>query len=106
MKQIIPLISAQVNDTSIAKSEHDLSKYRRKSQTCAIEEIDKGLRAQVDEMIRCGEYSQRGIAEFLNDNGVKVSQMAVSSYARTRLGITRQNRTVSLQISLDDIKED
>lgn len=106
MKQIIPIISARATSTSITGAELDLSKYRRKSQPCVIEELDKGLRAQVDEMLRCGEYSQRGIAEFLSDNGIKVSQMAVSTYARTRLGITRQNRTVSLQISLDDIKED
>lgn len=106
MKQIIPIIDTQTSTTSISGSESDLSKYRKKSQTCVIEELDKGLRAQVDEMLRCGEYSQKGIADFLNDNGVKISQMAVCRYAQTRLGITRRTRTVSLQISLDDIKED
>ena len=106
MKQIIPIISAQATATSITGSELDLSKYRRKTQPCDIEELDKGLRAQVDEMLRCGEYSQKGIAEFLNENGVKVSQMAVCRYAQTRLGITRRTRTVSLQISLDEIKGD
>ena len=106
MKQIIPIISAQATAPSSTGSELDLSKYRRKSQPCVIEELDKGLRAQVDEMLRCGEYSQKGIAEFLNENGVKVSQMAVCRYAQTRLGITRRTRTVSLQISLDEIKGD
>ena len=106
MKQIIPIIGTQSAAATAPTAERDLSKYRRKSQPCVIEELDKGLRAQVDEMLRCGEYSQKGIAEFLNENGVKVSQMAVCRYAQTRLGITRRTRTVSLQISLDEIKGD
>lgn len=105
MKQILPLIGERSDVTTSASSEQDMSKYRKKSQPCVIEEIDRELRARVDDMLKCGVYSQRGVTEFLNENGVQISQMAVSNYARTRLGITRRSRTVSLQISLDDIKE-
>lgn len=106
LKQILPIIGTQTAATTAPTTEQDLSKYRRKSQPCVIEELDKGLRAQVDEMLKCGEYSQKGIAEFLNENGVKISQMAVCRYAQTRLGIVKRRRTVSLQISLDELKED
>lgn len=106
LKQILPIIGTQTAVTTAPTDEQDLSKYRRKSQPCVIEELDKGLRAQVDEMLKCGEYSQKGIAEFLNENGVKISQMAVCRYAQTRLGIVKRRRTVSLQISLDELKED
>jgi len=106
LKQILPIIGTQTAVTTALTDEQDLSKYRKKSQPCVIEGIDKGLRQQVDKMLKSGEYSQRGITEYLNENGVKISQMAVCRYAQTRLGITRRTRTVSLQISLDELKED
>lgn len=110
IRQILPLIAqSDTASQTVVYSQQDLSKYRRKAthkEGCIIEGIDKNLRQQVDEMLRSGEYSQKGIAEFLGDNGVRVSQMAVCHYARSRLGIVRRRRTVSLQIALDELKED
>ncbi len=110
IRQILPLIAqSDTAPQTVVYSQQDLSKYRRKAthkEGCIIEGIDKNLRQQVDEMLRSGDYSQKGIAEFLGDNGVQVSQMAVCYYARSRLGIVRRRRTVSLQIALDELKED
>lgn len=102
MKQIIPLIMAQ--DTQpITKI--DISEYKYKPQKSVIETLDGTLKSQVDEMIKSGEYSHQGIADFLRDNGINISQVSVSRYARTHFGIAKRKRTVSLQISLDEVKE-
>lgn len=99
MKYILPIMTA--HSTQI-----DMSEYKYKGQTkSVIETLDPSLRADVDKMIKSGEYSHQGIADFLRDNGVSISQASVSNYARRHCGISRQNRTMSVQISLDEIKE-
>lgn len=104
MEQILPLIASHSVKTV---TEIDMSEYKYKGQTKSIiEMLDENLRAKVDEMIKSGVYSHQGIADFLRDNGVSISQASVSNYARRHCGVSRQCRTVSLQISLDDIKED
>lgn len=104
MKQILPLVTSHSIKTV---TEIDMSEYKYKGQTKSIiEMLDDDLRAKVDEMIKSGVYSHQGIADFLRDNGVSISQASVSNYARRHCGVSRQCRTVSLQISLDDIKED
>lgn len=103
MKQIMPLIMAQ-GSQPVAKI--DISEYKYKPQKSVIETLDGALRSRVDEMIKSGEYSHQGVADFLRDNGVTISQVSVSRYARSHFGIEKRKRTVSFQISLDEIKED
>lgn len=103
MKQITLLIMAQ-GTQPITKI--DISEYKCRTQKSVIETLDNSLKSRVDEMIKSGDYSYQGIADFLRDNGVTISQVSVSKYARTHFGIAKRKRTVSLQISLDEIKED
>lgn len=103
MKQILPLITCSGTQTV---TEIDASEYVYKGPTkCIIETLDENLRAQVDKMIKSRRYSYQGIADFLKDNGVKISFASVRNYALRHCGITKHSRTVSVQIALDDIKE-
>lgn len=104
MKQILPLVTSRSVKTI---TEIDMSEYKYKGQTKSIiEMLDENLRTKVDEMIKSGVYSHQGIADFLRDNGVSISQASVSNYARRHCGVSRHSHTVSLQISLDELKED
>lgn len=103
MKQILPLITCSGTQTV---TEIDASEYVYKGPTkCIIETLDENLRAQVDKMIKSRRYSYQGIADFLKDNGVKISFASVRNYALRHCGITKHSRTVSVQVLLDDIKE-
>lgn len=104
MKQILPMISGTDIQTV---TEIDTTEYIYKGPTkCIIETLDENLRAQVDKMIKSGRYSYQGIADFLRDNGIKISFASVRNYALRHCGITKRSRTVSLQVSLDELKED
>lgn len=103
MKQILPLITCSGTQTV---TEIDATEYVYKGPTkCIIETLDDNLRAQVDKMIKSRRYSYQGIADFLKDNGVKISFASVRNYALRHCGITKHSRTVSVQVLLDDIKE-
>ena len=103
VKQILPLITCSGTQTV---TEIDATEYVYKGPTkCIIETLDDNLRAQVDKMIKSRRYSYQGIADFLKDNGVKISFASVRNYALRHCGITKHSRTVSVQVLLDDIKE-
>lgn len=103
MKQILPLITCSGTQTV---TEIDATEYVYKGPTkCIIETLDDNLRAQVDKMIKSRRYSYQGIADFLKDNGVKISFASVRNYALRHCGITKHSRKVSVQVLLDDIKE-
>lgn len=103
MKQILPLITCSGTQTV---TEIDATEYVYKGPTkCIIETLDDNLRAQVDKMIKSRRYSYQGIADFLKDNGVKISFASVRNYALRHCGITKHSRTVSVQVLLDDIKD-
>ncbi len=104
IKQILPIIAGSDVQTV---NEVDTSEYVYKGPTkCIIETLDENLRAQVDKMIISRRYSYQGIADFLRDNGVKISFASVRNYALRHCGITKHSRTVSVQVSLDELKED
>jgi len=104
IKQILPIIASSDVQTV---NEIDASEYVYKGPTkCIIETLDENLRAQVDKMIISRRYSYQGIADFLRDNGIKISFASVRNYALRHCGITKHSRTVSVQVSLDELKED
>lgn len=107
MKQIMPLVCSygrQPTDPFEAATDE---KYKIKKQSPTIDTLDDSLKSQVVEMIKCGEYSYQGIADFLADNGVKLSGASVCGYARRHCGIFKKGREKrSLQIVMTEVKEE
>lgn len=107
MKQIMPLVYSCGRQPIDPFETSADEKYKIKKQSPTIDTLDDGLKSQVVEMIKCGEYSYQGIADFLADNGVKLSGASVCGYARRHCGIFKKGREKrSLQIVMTEVKED
>lgn len=107
MKQIMPLGRSCEKQTTEPLGLMPSEKYKLKKQSPTIDTLDSNLKKQVIEMIKSGEYSYQGIADFLADNGVQISSVSVSGYARRRCGIFKKGREKrSLQIVMTEVKED
>lgn len=111
MKQLLPsMCSVNPVDEAFEAEEIEITqseKYKSKKQSPTIDALDDDLKNQVVKMIKCGEYSYQGIADFLADNGVKLSGASVCGYARRHFGIFRKGKKQrSLQIVMTEVEED
>lgn len=111
IKQILPLVcSAKQTNEAFEAEELEIAlkeKYKTKKQSPTIDTLDSGLKEQVVEMIKCVECSYQGIVDFLADNGVRLSGVSISGYARRHCGIFKKGREKrSLQIVMTEVKKD